>query len=375
LATDSKFEHLVDQQISKSAKIQSRALESGQYYARVRSFVKNINTEWSETNMFSLNLTRMKLPPPPAPILLTENISFKPVAAQGRNPASLAQPQMQWQSLVPAKKFKLQISRRSDFKTAAEVDTQDPFYIWSKYRPGQYYFRVYLLGENNIWSNPSNAGTLNVQLDQPVIDPLAEVVVKDHSFNATPPEKSVQIQWTEIPFAEKYKVEIKNLQSKISKSQTFEVSQNRASFKVRNPSSYQIQVVPLDEKNKPLTLPSAPADFKYTFRSLLETPKILFPQNQFTLFLQKDNSVDLKIRWQNVKRAQAYKLEVSEFENFQTTLLQETVSGTHFLMQKKLPYKKLYWRVKAKAEFINDDSDWTDKQAFTLYQKKNDIFE
>jgi len=86
-------------------------------------------------------------------------------------------------------------------------------------------------------------------------------------------------------------------------------------------------VVPLNKKT------SAPT-------KLIQSPKLIFPTN-----ISKHFTTDIRLRWQKVDTAIAYKLELSLDKNFSKIIIAKSISDTFFVLPNDLENNLYFWRI------------------------------
>jgi hypothetical protein len=98
------------------------------------------------------------------------------------------------------------------------------------------------------------------------------------------------------------------------------------------------------------------------------------PFNNASIFLQTEQEPFIWLEWKKVAGAASYTLEISDKEDFSNTLVSTNLEKNRFLIKKRVPLGKLYWRVRAEKKDATEVSEWTDKREFTIYHQKNETF-
>lgn len=98
------------------------------------------------------------------------------------------------------------------------------------------------------------------------------------------------------------------------------------------------------------------------------------PFNNASIFLQTEQEPFIWLEWKKVNGAVSYTLEISDKEDFSKTLISTNLDKNRFLIKKRVPLGKLYWRVRAEKKDATEISDWAEKREFTIYHQKNETF-
>ena len=111
-------------------------------------------------------------------------------------------------------------------------------------------------------------------------------------------------------------------------------------------------------------------DVSYIFRITLKSPELIEPYDKTTVFLQKDMEPLIWLEWSAVPDAKGYLLEVATTPDFSKIVISKDLKQTRHLIQQKVPYGALYWRIKAVANDELMSSEWAERQFF-LYHQRN----
>lgn len=370
VAQDPAFTQIVKEgQTSTYSALTSR-LPNGTYYARVAGQTEQKKfSSWSETVPFKINLIAKQAPSLEAPVLVAKKINFKVPNAKDRNPASVPAPKMEWKPVAASTKYQVQVAKDINFKHPQTFEVDNTKVLWSQFKGGQSYYRVYAVGPNGEVSEPSQIGAINVELNGPVLQPIKPL----HTIGQTADAREANVYWTEIPEAQSYLVQMDKSDS-FNSPQAYEFKTNNGRLTIPNPGDYKVRVQALDDKNKPLTDFSNVENLTYSFHAPLTTPMPLEPYNNVSIFLQKTTEPSIWVEWKKVKGAEAYKIEISDKEDFSRVLVSSAVANNRFLIKDRVPLGKLYWRVRAQSKDESELSEWTEKREFTVYHKKNETF-
>jgi len=108
-------------------------------------------------------------------------------------------------------------------------------------------------------------------------------------------------------------------------------------------------VVPLNKKPAPPT-------------KLIQSPNLIFPENTSEHF-----TTDIRLRWEKVKGAIAYKLELSRDKKFSQIIIAETINKTFFDFPKNLENNLYFWRI-ASISKNGLMGMFTDKWSFSIIE-------
>lgn len=370
VASDAEFTTIVKEGQTNTLAAVTPKLPAGTYWVRVQGQTESQKpSPWSEPVSFTLNLFAHKEERPNRPILVTKKVDFKVPTGKDRNPASPESPKLAWKPVLQTKNYILQISKDASFKEVEKYDVTQNQVSWSQYRPGQYFYRVYARGLNGLMSEPSETGTIDINMDGLTLDPMKTI----NAIGQAPGPKETPISWSEVPFAKSYLVQM-DKDKNFTHPQQLEYSSNAGTLTVPDPGRYHVRVQAMDESNKPLTGFSNIEEVLYTFRTPLSSPSLLEPFNNASIFLQTEMEPFIWLEWKKVEGATSYRIEISDKADFSRTLIAKSLQGNRYLIKDRVPLGKIYWRVRAESKGDAEMSEWTEKREFTLYHQKNETF-
>jgi len=371
MANDANFEKVLSEGKISRGPVKSPKLKIGHYYARVRGYMKNTNPgPWSEVRNWAIAVNEKKLS---APELVTKTIKFNPMQAK-RTPSSIPSPAVVWKKVPVAKKYLIEVSKNRDFSNKQNFETDSLQWNWTKFKPGQHYFRVYAQESASVKSGPSETGTIEVTLSNPSLNRLTKIYERSPVPGATAPPHNLPLKWTAVPFANKYIVQF-DKDPKFKKPLTREISSNSGAVELPDPGQYHVRVQAMDESAKPLTGFSNTESVVYEFRANLAAPSLQEPRHKVNIFLQKDIAPLIWLVWKPDPRAVGYELEVASDPEFKQMITSgKTTTETRFLIKNKLPLSSIYWRVKTIAKEVQDSSNWSETRKFVLMFQKNENF-
>lgn len=370
VSADAEFQNILKEGQTNTLAAITPKLPAGTYWVRVQGQTESQKiSPWSEPVSFTLNLFAHKEERPNRPILVTKKVDFKVPTGKDRNPASPESPKLAWKPVLQSKNYVLQISKDASFQEVEKYDVTQNQVAWSQYRPGQYFYRVYARGLNGLMSEPSETGTIDINIGNLTLDPMKTI----NAIGQAPGPKETPISWSEIPFAKTYLVQM-DKDKEFSHPQQLEYSANAGTLTVPDPGRYHVRVQALDEANKPLTGFSNIEEVLYTFRTPLTSPLLMEPFNNASIFLQTEMEPFIWLEWKKVEGATSYRIEISDKADFSRTLIAKSLQGNRYLIKDRVPLGKIYWRVRAESKGDSESSEWTEKREFTLYHQKNETF-
>lgn len=370
LALDASFSTLVYEGQTSSNIASSPALSTGTYWVRVRGLTADMKSSvWSAPVSFGLNVVAKAIEKPAAPILVTKQVQFKSPSPKDRKPASPTSPKLAWKPVTNSNGYKVEIARDPSFKQVKQLYVARTHVLWSEYRPGKFYYRVFAKGEKGILSDASEIGTIEIPMSGLVLNPIRNV----SSVGSEQGPKKAPVSWNQIPEAKSYLVQVDTKQD-FSSAQKIEIANNQGNIVLPGPGRYNVRVQARDEENNPLSDFSNIQQILYSNRPPLMPPKLIEPFNNASIFLQTASEPFIWLEWNKVPGASAYRVEVSNRADFSELILSKIVSSNRYLVKDRMPLGKLYWRVRAETKEDLEISEWAQRSEFTLYHQKNEIF-
>ncbi|MFN9065988.1 MAG: hypothetical protein ACK5V3_02090, partial [Bdellovibrionales bacterium] len=134
-----------------------------------------------------------------------------------------------------------------------------------------------------------------------------------------------------------------------------------------------------NEEGEPISGPSNIEKMQYEIKNLLPAPELIRPFNETTVFLQSDDNPYLWLTWKPVNDAEQFLIEIAKDFEFRDLVESARVPASkekfhRYLMGKRIPYGKYFWRVKSISETEKIDSNWSVTNQFYLMHKKKEIF-
>lgn len=354
---------LIDKQM-KTAKTETGIpveLPDGQYFVRLKGYSKDRRlTATSVIHSFEMIDKKRSLLPPP--LLLTKNISH--------SDSYNFPPVVKWESVDMAEKYQIEVSNSPRFEQVKRYETSQVFFPWSDFQPGTYFVRLYSQN-NDSTSEPSDIGTIEVSSAAPHLDPIPRILIRSKDKNVGP--QNVKLRWQHSGKQAKYRVEVSK-DGTFHDAQVLESSRGPASLLVKTPGDYHVRVFAANEDGMPISPSSNIEHFRYDLKNPLETPQLIRPFSETTVFLQKEDNPYLWLDWKPVMDAHIFTVQIATDPGFSHIIWNEKTDNNRFLVEKIIPHGRYYWRVKAIADQGDTDSDWSQANRFYLVYKKKDIF-
>jgi hypothetical protein len=357
LATDSDFNQLLANQIISQNEFFSPELSKGNHFIRVREKLNSQVSAWSKVVAFEVIENRPE--PLAAPILVRKNIQYKSPSEQP--------PIFAWRKVDGAAQYIFEISRFEDFSTKAELKVNDLNFKWKKFEKGDFYFRVYATKKNGYPGKISETGKITVLVEKPILSPVEPKEIFGKSPEDPGDPQEFKLEWSSQPLADKYEIQVSENED-FSAPIKLETSNPSSPVTIEKPGTFKWRVRPLDQDGKPLSGFSSPGAIVYNLKVPLASPQLIEPAENITLYFQKNLPQVFWLEWGSVRQAEAYKLEVSQNLDFTNPIVNELVKDTRYLIQKRLPQGKLYWRVMA----IGTDrtSHWSSTRRMSVFAGK-----
>lgn len=355
---------------SKTPEDKVKQLESGIYFARVRAKKwKDIWSDWSSPGKFVV------LPKVPAvlkaPILAQTKFNYDPSQLALRNIASIPATKIAWQNVPQAKSYIVEVASEPDFSDSKKIPETKVQFNFSDYSKAKHYVRVFALGEQGQRSPSSKVAEISILLQKPRMFPVENVIEKNSDPTAKAPDKMVNFQWTPIMMSSIYQVEVATADD-FKNAQVLDSKETKSPWKVSAPGDYYARVRPLDSRGLAMTEASDPIKFSYTFEKALAPPVLAEPFNETTVFLQQAMEPFIWLEWKTDAEAEGYEVQISNDPSFKRVVLQGRSENHRFLVKEKIPYGKIFWRVRSLGKKTSQNSNWSMARNFSLIHKKNE---
>lgn len=333
------FKEIINESSTQNKKISTRNYPAnGDLYVRVQgddSRGKTLSTsDIRKISFRAINSPNIILPEENTLILSKKNFKNE------LNPPTALD--IKWNYPLNTPKYDLQISTDADFNTLVEnISTPNKQFKTGNLESGTYYIRVrdHQLSDSQAgpWSPTASA---IVEIEEP--EGLAQPVLAKKTFTHNlPQEKPPVLQWSQVPEATHYELEIRDKKQNtiVSKSQT---KNTRFDWQDLLVGDFDVQVTAFAENG----VSSAPSD-KSLLRVTTAVP-ILNPVEDLNI-LGKDAEDQgepqvLNLSWKETPLAQGYEVQVADNTSFSDA--NSYTSETNSLSVTVEKPGQYYWRVK-----------------------------
>ncbi|MBP7497204.1 MAG: hypothetical protein KA792_06045, partial [Bacteroidales bacterium] len=338
--TSFKYESSVNGK-NNTVSLSSNILEYGKkYYWRVRARHNKSTSDWS--NAFSFTTIN--------------NITDAPKASSPENNSNgiATTVTFKWHPVANAIKYIFQYSLSNNFNSILSSDTITVNSIEKKELlfNNKYYWRIKASNLNNI-SNWSNIFNFTI-IDKPVL------LAPDNNLTNSNTDK-VTLKWNAINGVNNYICETDiNNSFNSDKFKTYLVSNTELKLpKLDNETQYFWRVKAIHSKDS-----SNYSDiFNFTTLSLkLSSPLLINPKNQSVA-----EPLSITFNWSKINTANSYRFVLSLNENFDSSLIDSTLSANSIMIENLLYNTLYYWRVKSNND--KDTSDWSVVYNFNTFDK------
>lgn len=374
LAGDPEFKTLVHEAETTGGGIVTPKLPSGVYYYHVRGlFADGRGSPWGPTSKFTVDVTRDLIQKPKAPVLANRKMRFNPAEEKKRSPASVPRPSIKWSRVDKAASYQVQIARDAEFKSPLTYNVRTTSMVWGDFKPGPWQVRVFAVNPEGLKSPPSETGLLDVVLSDPILNPIAEHLLRAEHEQAAAPTVQFKTEWTEIPMAAGYLLQMSSDET-FSSPQQLKTATPALMVPVSMPGRYYFRVQAVDATGAPITAYSNTVATSYLFKNPIAPPVLAEPFDKASIFLQQIAEPFIWLEWRKVADATAYELEVATDPKFQRKFISTKIAENRFLLKQQIPAGKIYWRVRCLVKDESKISDWTKPREFSVLSKKNEGF-
>lgn len=351
--------------LMKTSKLESglpMELPQGQYFVRLKGY-NAARKQTATSTVQSFEMIDQKKASLPPPVLLTQNINHSDTFN--------FPPLVKWENVDLAQKYRVEMSMTPRFESVVRYETGQTDFAWEQFRPGTYFFRLYSMNEEEI-SLPSDIGTIEVASEAPQLAPIPRILVRSKDKNVGP--QKVQLNWQHRGrSAAQYRVEISK-DGTFRDARVIETERGPASVQIKSPGEYSVRVFATNNDGVPTSPSSNVEKINYDLKNLLPPPELVKPFSETTVFLQSDDNPYLWLDWKPVQEAEFFNVEVATDPEFTRIIASEKTNANRYLIVKRIPYGRYFWRVKSISESEKTDSDWSQTNRFYLIHKKKDIF-
>lgn len=353
LSTDPDFKNLYWKASPKNYLIETKDLQAGTYYARVKE-TEIPNSPWSPVLNFSVEYVR-------------DNTFQSPSLASTQIQTKLESPetpQAEWQVVPGADRYLVEISKDPSFVNAEKVETKQTYHRLTKDSVGTRYFRVSAITKKGNKSSAAS-GQLMISTDPPVLNPVESYMLQTKTLVNQVPGQTFALKWIPPTPAPLYQIEVASDPQFTAMLEQKNVSDLQHNFVATSIGQYYARVRSLKADQSPMTGYSNVQNFNYDMNMLVETPKLVEPTAGLSVYLKENTVAYIWFEWTPIANAELYTLEVSADPDFQKPVIRRSLKTTRWLSKDLASLGTFHWRVKAKVgkQF---ESKWTDSRVFKM---------
>ena len=304
------------------------------YFWRVRAVNANGNGQWSASWYFTTFINNPALKSP------LDNSTGQPLSIL-----------LEWTNVAGASSYDLQLAESEDFglMVMEENNLSALSYEYSGLQHFKtYYWRVRAKNANGvtIWSDKWHFTT-----EVPVPE------LKSPADGSTDRQLSGTLEWNAVAGAESYVVYVYNNDGAperiIAQAVESGTSYHYAGLKQTTNYTWKVQAVfPENIRSDWSEL------WQFTTRQTIQAPILTGPADK-----SSQQAVNGSLTWQDVSGAESYGIQVSKYEDFNTTVVSDNISATSYNYSGLKKGVKYYWRVNATGN--DGTSDWSEVWTFT----------
>ena len=296
-------------------------------------------------------VTDYKLALPPQ--LISEKTNY---LVSKKNPLVL-----RWQYADHAKEYVVEYSSMPDFNEKVEQRSMQNESLVQSIQSDKIFYRLKSVSENNSESAYSQVGEVNIRY--PTIrlkEPKQNYDYFARNSKDQGKEKEFKINWTEVPNAKKYVVQI-NDGSNVQAPKRI-VSRKPASIiKIPKSGRYNYKVTAYDAQNRQISSTTDSGEIVYNRIFDLVTPYIENSVESMSYYFQKGLGKFIWLKWNTEQNANRYKVEIAKDKEFTQVYKAYITKNKKMLLKDNFPQGQYFWRVRSEVneDSKNQVSDWS----------------
>jgi hypothetical protein len=286
---------------------------------------------------------------------------------------------VKWSKVSGAVSYKLDVSNSAQFDKVRSVVTKSLEHLVTDLDE-KMYFRVQALPPkeiqppadlsaplltNSVFSSNAELTGVNSKIELAEKEIVKNYKAKNPTDKALPIDFS--INWTEIPKAEEYQVELIDPQTNEKISQ---VSSRRPSSVVAavKPGQYKYQVHAIDKKGRKVSS-SDVGEIVYNSVFSLVAPTVEEQFKGMFFFFQNKAAKYVWLVWSSEEKSAQFKVEVSFDSDFKKIFKSALTTKPKLLITNQLESREYFWRVRVQNK--DQYSDWSETQKFKVQISSN----
>lgn len=318
--------------------------------------------QWSSPKTFVVN--QGARPALVAPQLLSKNETVIVYTNNIKDQEQVSKlPPVRWGEVKDSKSYTFEISKDETFSELESIPTTTNSIRAPFKEPGIYYYRTRANTVDGKPGETSRSAKLIYKVNPPRLDQIKNISIKSDIIDAEPTPQKINIFWTNLPFAKSYQVELSN-DTEFRNSKTAIFSNSAGVIDITEPGTYYTRVTPMNRLGS-MTGPSNVVSFSYEFLSPIFKPALLEPENKYSLLFEKPEQRIIWLKWQTVKSAQGYEIEISKNSKFTEQVVRKKSNTAKLKVVDFSTSGKFFWRVRSVGR-AGDASDWSTFREFRV---------
>ena len=267
----------------------------------------------------------------------------------------------------------MQMSKKSNFsKITIDRKSKRNFYALTRFKPGEYYWRVRAFGDGFIDGRFTQVEKFDIRLHPPLQKSESLVINKvpdaDMLKLAPPP---VTIAWVPTIYTNSYQVQFSE-SSNFENAQEFITQASTQRLQVPKTGIYYWRVRALNKNSIPVSRYSNtyPLSIETQLEDLSGSQILatIYPRyNQSLLFVGAGKTETL-FDWSRPYDEAKYELQVSYDPTFREPILNTTTSDSFYIYKEDFKKRKVFWRVRTLSE--EKASKWSNTSTFEVAYEK-----
>ncbi len=352
--------------------------------------VETVNQSWITDKEQQIDVSNLPATPVVSPELLVSSVGVENQSIKNKTTELTKAPQflrskydydllssksleVKWKSVVNATRYILQISESPHFETSQKIVTTQTSYILPK-TDRAVYFRVQAEVLKEVEKNGqlvkektmtlfSKLAELNVSY--PEIELAHKKIEKDYlakNSSDSGQEIPFDLEWTQVPSADTYEVEVFESESNTS-IKKINTRSPASALPLSKPGRYKYKVRALDSKGRTVSS-SGFGEISYNRIFDLVAPIIKNEFKNMFFFFQNESARYIWLNWLSQGSEVNFRLEISSDYHFRQIVKAISTQNQKYLMTDRILAGDYFWRVRSQ---VNDrSSDWSDIQKFKV---------
>ena len=275
-----------------------------------------------------------------------------------RGPASWlprSYPSISWNKVSRASGYDVEIARDKQFKDIIDRDkTEATFYQWKRVIPGEYYFRVSARGAGFSSGRYSRVGRISAKVPSPEL-PL-KIPGNGTGVSVQNDGIRISLSWNRVPAAAGYFIQASK-DSRFRDSKTYYSTNEKIDFTLAKAEKYFIRMAALNKDKNKISQYSKTSQVAIETPLHLLSPTLIDPVDGAGIVVFQGRASPVVFRWEKVRGASEYLIQFSFNPQFEDIFFRDMVASESFVLEKKFPNGKVYWRLRAQKG--NSISPWT----------------